>query len=299
MLEFKEPTIEDRLWVNELVEREGGDKTLLSYDVAFGTNFVWRGMYHIKICRYRDFVLKTFGKDEKTIRYAVPVGQGDMKEALGALMEDARERGLKPCFGGVTKEQMELLEACFPGDFTFREDRDYFEYIYLTEDLAELKGRKYHGKRNHISKFKNQYDYTFELINNENKKDALLVSKLWCEQNVLGGDNGLTHEICAIREAFRYFDELGFQGAVIKIDGKPVAMTAGERVCNDVFVVHFEKALPGYDGLYAAINNFFARELTGYKYINREEDLGIEGLRRAKLSYRPTILLEEYEGCAQ
>lgn len=299
MLEFKEPNIEDRPWVNELVEREGRDKTLLSYDVAFGTNFVWRGMYNIKICRYKDFVLKTFGKDGKKIRYAFPAGEGDIREALGALVEDARERGLKPCFGGMTREQMELLEQCFPGTFSFREDRDYFEYIYLSEDLAELKGRKYHGKRNHISKFKNQYDYTFELIDNSNKKDALLVSKLWCEQNVLGDDNGLTHEICAIREAFRYFDELNFKGAIIKIDGQPVAMTVGERVCDDVFVVHFEKALPGYDGLYTAINNLFAKELTQYKYINREEDLGIEGLRKAKLSYRPSILLEEFEGCAQ
>lgn len=299
MLEFREPTIEDRLWVNKLVEREGRDKTLLSYDVAFGTNFIWRGMYNIKMCRYKDFVLKTFGKDGKTIRYAFPVGEGDIREALGVLVEDARERGLKPCFGGMTKEQMEILGTCFPGSFTFREDRDYFEYIYLSEDLAELKGRKYHGKRNHISKFKNQYNYTFELIDDHNKEDALLVSKLWCEQNVLGEDNGLTHEICAIRQAFRYFDELKFQGAVIKIDGKPVAMTAGERVCDDVFVVHFEKALPGYNGLYAAINNFFAKELTQYRYINREEDLGIEGLRKAKLSYRPSILLEEFEGCAQ
>lgn len=296
MLEFKEPTIEDRLWVNELVERAGKERLLLSYDVAFGTNFVWRSMYNIKICRFGGFVLKTFGIDQGKVRYAFPVGTGDLKEAFAAMLAHAEENGLKPVFGGVTKEQMEWIEEQYPGQFTFRESRDYFEYIYLSEDLAELRGRKYHGKRNHISKFKNTYQYSFELIDDSNKKDALYVSKLWCEQNVLGDNNGLSHEVCAIRESFRYFDELGFKGAIIKIDGKPVAMTAGERVCDDVFVVHFEKALPGYDGLYAAINHFFAKELTQYKYINREEDLGIEGLRKAKLSYKPAILLEEFEG---
>lgn len=299
MLEFKEPTIEDRLWVNDLVERAGKERLLLSYDVAFGTNFVWRFMYNIKICRFKNFVLKTFGSSEGKVHYAFPVGTGDIKEAFTAMLEHAEETGLKPNFGGVTKEQMEWIEAHYPGKFAFSESRDYFEYIYLSEDLAQLRGRKYHGKRNHISKFKNTYDYSFELIDDSNKKDALYVSKLWCEQNVLGNDNGLSHEICAIRESFQYFDELEFKGAIIKIDGKPVAMTAGERVCDDVFVVHFEKALPGYDGLYAAINHFFAKELIQYKYINREEDLGIEGLRKAKLSYKPAVLLEEFEGVMQ
>ena len=296
MLELKEPCIQDQQWVNALLEQANQKQTLFSCDLPFGSTFIWRGMYHIRIGRYKQFYLRAYGNEPGKIRFAYPIGDGDIQEVLAQMLLYAKQVHKELALVGLTAQQTQQVEALYPGEFVFASNRAYAEYIYYSQDLAELKGRKYHGKRSHICRFKNMYAYTFEPITEANKEDALHVAKQWCSENVLGRDNGLSHEVCAIREAFKYYDTLGFRGALIRVDGIPVAMTAGEPLNDEVFVVHFEKALSGYEGLYAAINHFFAQTLTKYKYINREEDLGIEGLRRAKLSYRPCILLEEYEG---
>lgn len=294
MLEFKTIKIDDIQWYKEIAEKANLEQPRINLDSSFGSNYIWSSFYGIKICRFDDYILKGYFYDDDTVSFAFPLGTGDIEKALKAVEEYSLENNIRLRFGGVTKEQSEIVNSVFGGRFNFIANRDYYEYIYEAEALATLKGRKLHSKRNHLNRFEQKYAYTFELINSSNKGEALEVARRWCADT--NGGESLVHENCAIKKSLESFEQLGFKGAVIKIDGKPAAMTIGERISDKAFVIHFEKALGGFDGLYTAINCYFARTLTDYTYINREEDMGIEGLRQAKLSYKPAILLEQFEG---
>lgn len=163
----------------------------------------------------------------------------------------------------------------------------------MSEDLINLSGRKFHAKRNHISKFKNSYpDYRFEEITNSNKEDAYKVMLDWCAENEIDIEH--YEEKNAIREALDNMEEFKMHGGIVYVKDKAVAMTLGCEISPIAFDICFEKALREYDGIYAVINNEFAKTLSSYKYINREEDMGIEGLKKSKLSYNPIILIARY-----
>lgn len=296
MLVFNPPKIEDKIWVDPIV-KSGKN---LAYIFSFGTLFIWRVRYNIQICNYNNMLLISYGKGNKR-SFSFPVyGEGtsesDIKDAVNAVIEYARENGLKPRFLGLTQDKVDLLQACTDNAFECEEDRDNWEYIYNAEDLAYLKGGKYHSKRNHIARFGKTYNWTYESLNNDNILQAKEVAKKWCHEKGCGLIDDLHSEYCSIKESVNHFDELGFFGGLIKVDGEPVAMSIGEEVFEDMVVVHYEKAVESYQGAYTVVNNSFSKDLLerGYKYINREEDLGIEGLRKAKLSYKPEILLEIY-----
>ena len=162
-----------------------------------------------------------------------------------------------------------------------------------SRDLATLAGKRFHAKRNHISKFYRTYtDTRFETLSDSNITDALTVAKLWCAEN--DTDPEASSEIMAIREMCDLKDEYNVKGAVLYVDSKPVAMTLGSEISPKVYDINFEKALREYDGVYAVINNEFAKTLTQYEYINREEDMGLEGLKKSKLSYNPVIILDRW-----
>ena len=168
-----------------------------------------------------------------------------------------------------------------------KESRDSFDYLYLRSDLADLSGKKYHAKRNHLSKFFRTYEnYSVEEITKDNFSDVIAVAKRWQQGAV---DSG---ELSAIRDALMYFQRLGMFGILLYVDGRPVAVSIGSRISDDVCDVNFEKAV-GIDEAYAVINNEFAKRYSGFTYLNREEDLGIEGLRKSKLSYHPLELIEK------
>ena len=211
------------------------------------------------------------------------------------MLADAKEAGCKFRLWGLTKQETEQLEEAMPGMFRFQLDRDASDYIYASQDLIHLAGRKFHGKRNHLARFQRSYNWSYEDITPENYADCKKIAHEWCVQNGgCGKEDGTDDETCAINMAFRSFEELKLSGGLLRVDGKPVAFTVGEEINPEVYLLHFEKALSGYEGLYAAINHeYAANHLENYRYINREEDLGIEGLRKAKLSYNPAILLEK------
>lgn len=297
MLEFKTVRLEDMSWYKELADRANDIQPRLNLDAPFALNYIWRNRYGIKICRFEDFILKAYFRKDGAIAFTFPYGVGDVDKALRAIEAYAGENNLPLLWGSLSLEQTEIINSCFGGRFSFASCRDYSEYIYESERLAYLPGRKLHSKRNHLKRFEASYSYSFEQINNDNKEEAYKVAQHWCAESSADGCKD-DSEFCAIRDSIDNFDALGLEGAIIRIDGKAVAMTIGEEVSKAAFVTHFEKALSGYDGLYTAINCYFARALKDrYKYINREEDLGIEGLRKSKLSYRPDILLERFEGC--
>lgn len=285
---FHVPKLEDRDWVRPIVKASGA----ISCDAAFGTIYIWRKAYCTRICHFEDYLLTAYLFDKGNIYYDYPIGTGDISRAIKLMEDYAKKIDRTPFFSASGLKQCREMKRLLP-NYTCKELRDNYEYVYLSESLAMLKGRKLHGKRNHLNNFKSKYSYSYEELDKHNFNDALYVVKKWYLQHTSDEEDN-EYEAFAINEAFKYYKELKFKGGLLKVDNLPVAMTLGEAVTDNCFVVHFEKALNTVDNAYAAINNMFSQTLTQYKYVNREEDLGIEGLRKAKLSYRPQILLEKF-----
>ena len=180
----------------------------------------------------------------------------------------------------------------------FTADRDYADYVYLRSDLATLSGKKFQAKRNHINKFKKTYNYEYTPITADRIRECLDLEAEWCKVNNCDQHEGTGNERRALIYALHNFDALGLTGGILHVEGKIAAFTFGMPINQDTFGVHVEKADTRIDGAYAMINYEFANHIPEqYIYINREEDLGIEGLRKAKLSYQPAIILEKYVAC--
>ena len=231
--------------------------------------------------------------------YLFPVGDEDIKKTLDALMADARERGIAFRLTCISDAEKALLEHWYPGKFHFHINRDGFDYVYDIHDLADLKGKKFQKKRNHANRFDSMHpNGTFLPLSEENLPLFREMFDIWFADHQ---DNDpmsdLYMEQVAVKKALDNWEKLRMEGLVLVEDGKPLAVTMGSRLCDCTFDVHFEKALSSVDGAYAAINRGFARYLREkypeVEFLNREDDLGIEGLRKAKLSYNPARLIEK------
>ncbi len=285
MLDFKTPTIEDKKWIEALTENCGQ----IGCDISFATTYLWRNKYDIRVCNYDDVLYKAYLKDGEVSGYTFPIGNKPPLQMLEILMADAKERKIKPLIGMLNKTNAEILSHLYPDMFTFIEERDSADYIYSSENLALLPGKKFHAKRNHISKFmRNNEDFCYKDMDSTNFEDAYMVAHMWDMKNA--GDKS---ELLAIREALDNFSELSLMGGVLYVNSRPVAMTIASPINSSVIDIHFEKAID-VDGAYAVINNEFAKAHTDYIQFNREEDLGLEGLRKSKLSYNPDKILMKY-----
>ena len=183
----------------------------------------------------------------------------------------------------------------FPGRFLIEGDRNDYDYIYTREKLATLAGKKLHGKRNHIARFKDLGDWSYEPMTAENVEECRTMTYTWIHMREEKWNEEMNQEISVLHEAFDHMQELGLVGGVLQRDGQIVAFSIGERLNSETFVVHFEKAYPDLQGAYPMINQqFVEHEIAGkYKYTNREDDVGEEGLRKAKLSYKPVFMVEK------
>lgn len=266
----------------------------LGCEFNFVSGYLWSKEYKLRVAVFDDTLIKAYFRDDKTIwGYCLPSGK-NVKGAAEAAIDDARDRDQEPMFGYLSKRERDQLEELFPSRFIFERADDMQDYIYLTDDLAQLEGKRFHAKRNHISHFYRAYpDAVLSPLNDDNLSDALRVMELWCAENDL--DPKSYGEYAVLCEALNHYKELCMRGAVLYAGSDPVAMTLGSEISSQCFDVMFEKALRSYSGSYAVINNEFAKTLTAYQYINREEDLGIEGLRKSKLSYYPTIIYDRFE----
>lgn len=194
------------------------------------------------------------------------------------------------------EEDKELLEKLYPGKFEIKLNRDAFDYVYSSEKLINLSGKKLQPKRNHISYFKKNFNWSYEKITKETIHECLSMSEKWLSENLHKSAEDLEKELKIIRCAFENYDMLGYVGGLIRVDGEVIAYTMGEQLTENTFCVHIEKAFSSIRGAYPMINQQFVQnELSGYKFINREDDVGAENLRKAKLSYAPEILYEKYE----
>lgn len=219
-----------------------------------------------------------------------PLGKGDLKKIAEALK---RELGCTR-FVSLSKEMVSRLEAECPGMYTFEQERDDFDYLYQTRDLIELSGKKYHSKRNHISRFNADYAYEYERLDEQKVKECIPILKAWFSAHEVH-IAPLFDERQAIELLMQNFGALGLHGGAIKINGKICACSIGEKIEPDTAHIIIEKADINYPGLYAVMNReFLAHEWSDTLYVNREEDMGIEGLRKSKLSYYPYAYNEVY-----
>lgn len=291
-LPFKPITLEDKAVITSFTMP--GDYR--NCDFSFANMCSWRFLYESEYAVAEGFLLIRFWIEDKSrVAYMMPVGHGDLARALELLEADSLEAGHPLCMLGISPDAKEELEKALPGDFFYIPERDYFDYIYLRENLALLKGKKYQSKRNHINNFKKKYAYEYVPITPELVPECLQLECKWYRDNHTEEDaEELTDERRSLTYGLHHFDALGLTGGAIRVDGNLVAFTFGGPVNHNTFDVQVEKADTRYEGAYTLINQEFAAHLPEkYLYVNREEDLGIEGLRRAKLSYNPTILLEK------
>ncbi|MDR2585019.1 MAG: phosphatidylglycerol lysyltransferase domain-containing protein, partial [Prevotellaceae bacterium] len=174
-------------------------------------------------------------------------------------------------------------------------ERDSWDYIYKVDDLSTLQGKRYQSKRNHIARFTELPDWRYEPIGGANITECIEMNSAWCHLMGCTENKSLHMETCAAEMGLQNFDALGLDGALLRLSGKVVAYTLGEPINSDTFIVHVEKAFPDIRGAYPTINREFMRNLgTGFVYVNREDDVGDEGLRRAKESYHPVFMEEKY-----
>ena len=228
--------------------------------------------------------------------YPYPVCAGDPRPAIEALMADARERGIPFRLSGLNREDVEHLQSWYPDQYVFHCGRGGHDYVYAIDDLADLKGKKYQPKRNHINRFLAEHpDVRILPLSAETLADARALADRWYQRRSPEEDAGM--ELAALNRAFARWQELGLEGLVMYVGEQVVAMTMGSRLGADTVDVHFEKADTDYPGAYAVINRAFARHIREkypqVKFLNREDDMGIEGLRKAKLSYYPHHMVEK------
>lgn len=295
MIDFQPVTPEKK----EIYSRYLLDGKERGCEYAFANLYLWgrqRGaLIHDHLVLFSQFNRRSV--------YPFPVGSADKRAVLDAIIADAEERGIPCRLTGLREEDMELLERLYPGKFRFHCDRDSYDYVYDINDLAELKGRRYQKKRNHCNRFRESFPYAVAQQLGEGNIHAVeqLVEQ-WYEKRMQEDPQGDYHmEHAALRKALNQFPALGMEGLVLMDGGTALAVTLGSRITPDTFDVHFEKARPEAEGAYAAINFEFARYLRSkypeVQYLNREDDLGLEGLRKAKLSYYPHHLVEKCWAC--
>lgn len=262
-------------------------------EFTFANNILWEPFYNIRYAVVEDTLV--FISEEEELSVSFPLGRGNLEKVMEKLFQffDEQKRPFKMHL--VSAAQFKRLEELYPGRFQIEYDRDSADYVYEAERLISLAGKKLHGKRNHINRFKENYpDWKYEKITDDNVEECIAMAEEWKEQNGCPEKGEKHKEFCVTIHALKEIKELELQGGLIRAGGKVVAFSIGEPCGEDMFVVHIEKAFGDIQGAYPMINQqFVENEAAGYKYINREEDTGAEGLRKAKLSYDPAFLMEK------
>ncbi|WP_104727925.1 DUF2156 domain-containing protein [Helicobacter felis] len=259
-------------------------------DVNFSNLYLWQNARDIRLALVHGCVMIRTQYPKQTPFYFYPIGAGDKKATIQALLELEPKLELR----ALEEKHTQELEAYFPNAFHFEPQRDRFDYVYHTAELIALQGKKYHKKKNHLNAFLKQYPhFTYEPISAHNCDQIVDVLTEW---RALGQeDQALDEEHQGILGALKVFETLQLQGGVICIEGRIVAMSFGERINADMAVIHIEKADPRVRGAYQMINQqLLAHAFKDCPLVNREEDLGIEGLRQAKMGYHPAFLLQKF-----
>ena len=286
---FREITLTDKPLLDKILAEMEPEIS----ELTFTNLFVWNSFEPVQISSLEETLLlkRTRLSDGKTYLLP-PFGKQLVAEVLTGLRKLSLSGNEILPFCGVTREQLQSLDA---STLKIEPDRDDWDYVYLSSDLADLPGDKYHPKRNFIARCLSNHECRYAPISTAEIKDCLQLQTEWCSLRDCRKVPGLEAENMAIKIAFENYDYFGVIGGAVYVDDKVEAFTLAERLSNSTAVIHFEKANPKIEGLYQVINQWFCQKaLRGFKYVNREQDLGVPGLRKAKESYYPDHMVEKY-----
>jgi hypothetical protein len=284
--DLKELGIADRKLVSSFLHRYPTDLS----EFTFSNLFVWSGKRKIY-----------FAVTSGTLLFFIdsPSGPSAGKILFGPLFGSVKATkviaAIRHLISGATRTPEQLAQPLDKAGFPMRADRDNADYLYSRHDLAELKGRRYAKKRNHIKRCLQQYQCDYEPISQTNLEECVAMQAEWCRVKGCFDEPGLEGEYQAIMNTFNYYQQLSLIGGAIRLNGSIQAFAIGERLNDSTAVWHFEKAMPNITGLGQLINQWFTKySLYGFELVNREQDLGISGLRQAKESYYPLRLVEKW-----
>ncbi len=258
-------------------------------EYTFTNIFAFKDAYDFKVSVFNISLLIL--RNKAPLSFFCPVGS---LPDIGVLFDYLNGKDAKPVMERVTEK---FIENHISGDerFVAVEERMHFDYIHEVKELVELRGRRFHDKKNKVNRFRNENNYEYEPLTSGLVEECIEFEHYWCEEKDCEKDHGLSGERCAIIIMLRNFDALKLKGGVIRVGGKIAALTIAEELLPDTLVIHVEKATSKISGLYQAINQeFLMHEGGGYTYVNREQDLGIEGMRRAKMGYNPVRFVKKY-----
>ena len=260
-------------------------------EFTFTNLFAWRHAYQFALSQLDDFLLVVSLKNN-VFQLFDPLGPlGGKRDVIGKCFALGKERPVK--FIRLPQGVIDLFKE--ETSFRIEEDRDNFDYVYRAEDLIALKGQDFDAKRNFIKRFKEEFVFDYKILTKDNIRDCLFFQEEWCLAKDCQHTEGLTKEKEAMQEILTHFQALDVRGAMIEVNGKVEAVTLGEPLNPETFVIHIEKANGALVGIYQTINQAFcAKEATDFKYVNREQDLGVPGLRKSKESYHPCQMIKKY-----
>lgn len=285
-MEFKKITLSDKEKLVPFLSR--ADE--LTCELSFANLLIWQPLYNNCYC-IEDGMLFLKSYDDNIVTYSLPFG--DMKAGFEKIIEHTGNP--YPDIWAQEGPRFQQFKTLYGEYYDIYESRNEFDYIYNSFDLINLSGKKYHSKRNHISAFSKQFDWHYEDITADNIDKVRHCAEIWYTQSKDRMDDELKNEMRGVSLMLDNMDALDIKGGAIVIDDHVVAFTLGSATNPNVYNIHIEKAISGYETAYTVINReFAARNAVNYKYINREDDLGLEGLRKSKLSYHPEITLPKY-----
>ena len=255
----------------------------------FTNMFMWADETAITYAVVADCLVLFFQNDRHPVSASYPIGNGDKRQALREVADYIEGFGLRPVFRNLSDWMKDEIEELYPGCFAYVEDRAAADYIYETEKLIRLSGKKLHAKRNHYNFFKKTYPYVYKELTAADMPDCMALFDTWIHEKEDLRWGGGSRE--ATRRLVTNFDALPVRAGGIYIDGELIAFSIGEPVSEDTALIHVEYATDVH-GAFNAINHDFCEHAwADFRYVNREEDMGLDGLRQAKLAYRPSKLL--------
>lgn len=293
MLTFKSLELSNKDILNSYL----GKQNYRASDLCFTNLYCWGRKFETQFALTPEWLFIRFKDNNGRNSYLKPIGTGNLKEAIDLIRDDHQQYATSFQMRGLTKEMIEEVEGVMPGEFEYHLNRSVSDYIYSTDKLIHLNGKKLQSKRNHINRFKRENDWAYHSLtgNKALQEECKKMLQKWMDVNKEDKDPSLTYDDFATSLMLDNFEYFNLKGGLICVDNKIAAFSIGESLTQDTFIVHVEKAFTTIHGAYAIINQqFVENEASEFLYVNREEDMGIDNLRQAKLSYQPEIILEKY-----
>ena len=292
MIEFRDIELEDKQTIDNFLV----NNPYRASESCFSNLYGWAHKYKTQFAVWRDYLLIKFTSDRGGCSYLMPFGKGNLSSAIEVLVEECG-CPVKFEMSGVTQAMKEEIEAAMPRRFKYTRQRSVYDYIYKSEKLINLSGKKLQSKRNHINRFlaQNRWKYISITKNPWEVSRCKDMLKKWYDINKETSDSSLELDFKSTSLYLNNFEALNLRGGAIEVDDEIIAFSMGAKLNEDTFIVHVEKAFADIQGAYPFINQQFVKnEVSEFTYINREEDMGYPSLRKAKMSYRPDILLEKF-----